>query len=193
MVVAPVDFVSSERMKKQILLLLAGACACLLSGCATILKDDSQPVAFTSDPVGATVKINGASVGQTPTTVMLKHSIKRQMVQIEKPGYHPEAFRLEKKVDALTFGNVIAGGVIGFGVDIATGNATNYAESVHVRLRPLDAAADQKAEIVQSASGIDLPRKDTPAPVATPEAPAAPAAPESHRGSVPQTNSGAKK
>lgn len=148
-------------MKKIIVFLLAGACAGLFSGCATILKDDSQPVAFTSDPAGATVKINGAVVGQTPTTVMLKHSVKRQMVQVEKPGYHPEAFRLEKKVDALTFGNVIAGGVIGFGVDIATGSATDYAESVHVRLRPLDAAPEMKSEIIQNTSGIDLPRRES--------------------------------
>ena len=155
-------------MKKIFLFLLTGACAGLLSGCATILKDDSQPVAFTSDPAGATVRINGAAVGQTPTTVMLKHSVKRQMVLVEKEGFHPEAFRLEKKVDALTFGNVIAGGVIGFGVDIATGNATNYAESVHVRLRPLDAAPEQKAEIQQTASGIDLPRKESTTTVTAP-------------------------
>ena len=165
-------------MKKIVLIFLAGACAGFLSGCATILKDSTQPVAFTSDPAGATVKINGATVGQTPTTVMLKHSVKRQMVLVEKDGYRPEAFRLEKKVDALTFGNVIAGGVIGFGVDIATGNATNYAESVHVRLRPLDAAPEQKAEILQTASGIDLPRKDSAVTV-TPPAEATPPPPRS--------------
>jgi hypothetical protein len=157
-------------MKKLILLLLAGACAGLLGGCATILKDDSQPVAFTSDPSGATVKINGATVGQTPTTAMLKHSVKRQMVLVEKDGFHPEAFRLEKKVDALTFGNVIVGGVIGFGVDIATGNATNYAESVHVRLRPLGAAEAGSPAVRQTGSGIDLPRKDSPSPGAEPAA-----------------------
>lgn len=162
-------------MKKFILLLLAGACAGILSGCATILKDDAQPVAFTSDPVGATVKINGTTVGQTPTTVMLKHSVKRQMVLVAKDGYRPEAFRLEKKVDALTFGNVIAGGVIGFGVDIATGNATNYAESVHVRLQPLEAPGDGRPAVVQHASGIDLPRRDTLANATAPGDPCPPA------------------
>lgn len=164
-------------MKKAILLLLAGACAGIFSGCATILKDDAQPVAFTSDPAGATVKINGAAVGQTPTTVMLKHSVKRQMVLIEKGGYQPEAFRLEKKVDALTFGNVIAGGVIGFGVDIATGNATNYAESVHVRLRPIDAPDAGTPNITQTGSGIDLPRKDATTQHAAPVDPAPPSPP----------------
>lgn len=168
MVAPPGALRLTGSMKKSILLLLAGLCAGLCSGCATILKDDAQPVAFTSDPAGATVTINGAVVGQTPTTVMLKHSVKRQMVLVEKPGYRPEAFRLEKKVDALTFGNVIAGGVIGFGVDIATGNAMNYAESVHVRLRPLDGAADDKPAVLQSGSGIDLPRKDSSSPPVRP-------------------------
>lgn len=164
-------------MKKIPLLLLAGACACFFSGCATVLKDDTQPVAFTSDPPGATVTINGVVVGETPTTVMLKHSVKRQMVQVEKAGFNPEVFRLEKKVDALTFGNVIVGGVIGFGVDIATGNATNYAESVHVRLRPLDATGARR-EVTQTTTGIELPRRDAsavaaPCPAPTEAAPGA--------------------
>jgi len=37
----------------------------------------------------------------------------------------------------MTFGNIIFGGFIGLGVDVATGKATDYQNSVHISLRPL--------------------------------------------------------
>ena len=35
-------------------------------------KDDSQPVAFSSEPQGADISLNNIPVGTTPTTVMVK-------------------------------------------------------------------------------------------------------------------------
>lgn len=110
--------------------------AIFLSGCATITKDDSQPVAFSSDPQGATVIINNVPRGVTPTTIMVKRAMKTQMITLELEGYHTETFKLGKSVAGMTFGNIIFGGLIGVGVDVATGKATNYEESVHVKLIP---------------------------------------------------------
>lgn len=105
--------------------------------CATITKDESQPVAFSSEPQGAEVSINSVPMGTTPTTVMVKRKMGTTMVGIYKEGYHKENFALDKSVAAMTFGNIIFGGIIGVGVDVATGKATDYQESVHVNLRPL--------------------------------------------------------
>ena len=110
--------------------------ALFFSGCATITKDDSQPVAFSSDPQGATVLINNIARGVTPTTIMVKRAMSTQMISLELAGYHTESFKLEKSVSGMTFGNIIFGGLVGVGVDIATGKATNYEESVHVKLIP---------------------------------------------------------
>ena len=108
----------------------------VFNSCATITKDDSQPVAFSSEPQGAEVAINQIPRGTTPTTIMVKRKFGKSMISISKEGYETETFKLEKSVSGMTFGNIIFGGVIGAGVDVATGKATNYQDSVHIKLRP---------------------------------------------------------
>lgn len=117
----------------------------LLSGCATIVKDDSQPVAFSSDPQGATVSINSVPRGVTPTTIMVRRSRKSQIVQYDMAGYKSQQFTLGKSVAGMTFGNIIFGGIIGVGVDIASGKATNYEDSVHVKMIPVEVAKEPEA------------------------------------------------
>jgi hypothetical protein len=121
------------------------------TGCATIVKDDSQPVAFSSDPQGATVSINNVARGTTPTTVMVKRARQKQMVQYDLLGYETVVFPLGKSVAGMTFGNIIFGGVIGVGVDIATGKATNYEDSVHVKMIPVHLPDGLKAASVDVA------------------------------------------
>jgi hypothetical protein len=134
-------------MKKLILLTALAACVSFFSGCATIVKDDSQPVSFSSEPQGATVSINGIPRGVTPTTIMVKRSAKKQMIRFQLDGHREESFKLDKSVAGMTFGNIIFGGIIGVGVDIATGKATNYEESVHVQLIPLNPTKPQETAI----------------------------------------------
>ena len=68
------------------------------------------------------------------------------MVRYELKGYRTETFRLGKSVSGMTFGNIIFGGLIGAGVDIASGKATNYEDSVHVKMIPLDSTETTPAE-----------------------------------------------
>lgn len=109
----------------------------IFNSCATITKDDSQPVAFSSEPQGAIVALNSIPRGTTPTTIMVKRKFGKSLVQVSKEGYETENFPLEKSVSGMTFGNIIFGGIIGAGVDVATGKATNYQDSVHIVLRPI--------------------------------------------------------
>lgn len=109
----------------------------VFSSCATLTKDESQPVAFSSEPQGAQVSVNSMPMGTTPTTIMVKRKMGTTMIDIYKEGYHRETFPLDKSVAAMTFGNIIFGGFIGLGVDVATGKATDYQNSVHISLRPL--------------------------------------------------------
>ena len=108
----------------------------IFNSCATITKDDSQPVSFSSEPQGADVSLNSIPVGTTPTTVMVKRKMGKTLVTYEKEGYKTQTFPLDKSVAGMTFGNIIFGGLIGVGVDVATGKATNYQDSVHVKLIP---------------------------------------------------------
>ncbi len=105
-------------------------------GCATIVKDDSQPVAFSSDPEGALVSINGNPRGRTPVTVMVKRSAKRQKVAMALEGYETKKFRLGKPV-AKSEAGMSFGEIIGAGADVAMGKATNYEKEIYAALRPL--------------------------------------------------------
>ena len=113
----------------------------IFNSCATITKDDSQPVSFSSEPQGAEVSLNNIPVGTTPTTVMVKRKFGKTRVTYAKEGYETQTFPLDKSVAAMTFGNIIFGGFIGAGVDVATGKATNYQDSVHVKLIPKDGSS----------------------------------------------------
>lgn len=154
-------------MRKFLLLAIAGGLACVFTGCATIVKDDSQPVAFSSTPQGATISINGVPRGTTPATIMVKRSRKKQMVQYDLAGYKTEIFPLDKSVAGMTFGNIIFGGIIGIGVDIATGKATNYDDSVQVKLIPLSPPAEQKPAVAKSEPEVKAPSPEKSQPVET--------------------------
>ena len=124
-------------MKSIVLLTCFVLYSFVFSSCATLTKDESQPVAFSSEPQGAQVSVNSMPMGTTPTTIMVKRKMGTTMIDIYKEGYHRETFPLDKSVAAMTFGNIIFGGFIGLGVDVATGKATDYQNSVHISLRPL--------------------------------------------------------
>lgn len=129
------DFSFTKKMK-FFCFILSLSSLFIFSSCATIVKDDSQPVAFSSDPQDAIVRLNNMPVARTPSTVMVKRQNKAVMVSFEKEGYKTETFILEKSVASMTAGNIIFGGIIGIGVDAATGKGTNYIDSVHVILTP---------------------------------------------------------
>jgi hypothetical protein len=102
---------------KKILVL---AISLSLSSCATIIHGSRQDVGFSSNPTGASVTINGANFGNTPTVVKLKRS-DTQAVKISLDGYLPYEVVLTRKVDGWIAGNIIFGGIIGLIVDAADG------------------------------------------------------------------------
>ena len=67
--------------------------AAFSAGCATITKSESQPVAFSSEPQGATVSINGVPSGITPVTIMVTRKYGDQMCAIAHDGYQTEQFK----------------------------------------------------------------------------------------------------
>lgn len=101
-------------------------------GCATILNDDHQPVAFSSEPPGAIVSVDGVQVGTTPTTALVKRKGGDKLIQIDLAGYKTVQMTLNNRIHGAGFGNLIIGGVIGIGVDAISGRAGSYKDSVHV-------------------------------------------------------------
>lgn len=106
-----------------------------LSGCATIVKGTTQKVPISSDPAGARVLVDGQPAGTTPTTVTLsrKHS---HMVTLEHEACEVENIPVTNSMGAAVAGNIIAGGLVGWGVDAVSGAQYNlHPATVSVKLR----------------------------------------------------------
>lgn len=77
----------------------------LLSGCATVFKGSDQVLTITSDPDGATVRIDGKPVGVTPLSTKVKKN-SADSIMIEKDGYRTETMPLDKKYDGIALLNI---------------------------------------------------------------------------------------
>lgn len=109
---------------KKILGLLAGSI--LLSGCATIVGDDTQLVQVNSEPTGVQFQIKdetGATVAQgtTPQGVTLAKSDgsyfgkKSYQITMGKDGYSPVTLPIKANANGWYIGgNIVFGGLIGW-------------------------------------------------------------------------------
>ena len=112
----------------------------LASGCATIVKGTTQQIPITSDPLAADIVVDGNLVGQTPTSVSLKRK-NDHLLTIQKTGYQPKAVAVVRNVGGAVWGNIVAGGLIGWGVDAVSGAQFNLVPvTVSVKLEPQGAA-----------------------------------------------------
>jgi len=85
-------------------------CAMYLSGCS-LFGGSSQSFSITSNPMGATVRINGQQVGVTP----LQHQVSRRgdlLVEVEKSGYKSQFRQTSRKLSSLGIVDVIGGAVL---------------------------------------------------------------------------------
>lgn len=105
-----------------------------LAGCASIVSGTSQIVSVeTHQPSG---KVDGASCKlenekgvyyvTTPGTVTVRRAYGDMTVRCEKPGMEAGIASIKSSTKGMAFGNVIFGGVIGAGVDVASGAAYDY-------------------------------------------------------------------
>jgi hypothetical protein len=129
-------------------LLAAVAAALSMGGCATVTRGLDSQVQVNSDPPGATVQTSLSQQCVTPCT--LKVARKDEFtVTISKPGYEPQSIFVTTKLaeaGAAGFaGNVLVGGIVGMGVDAATGaTLEHYPNPVTAALVPLRPGAPQR-------------------------------------------------
>lgn len=125
-----------------------------LSGCASIVDGSHQVVSvITPDVKGAKcTMINNKGtfyVSDTPGTVTVHRSYDPLHVDCTKDGYQDGILVVESKTKGMAFGNIIAGGVIGAGVDMATGSAYDYPQQIVVPMKLASAPATAPAASVQ--------------------------------------------
>lgn len=117
-------------MKKFILLIGIGIIPLILTSCATILSGTSQSITIDSNPKGAQVYIDGVKYGKTPTTISIKKpGLNEKYAELRLEGYESRTIILSKSLDGTTFLNILIGGIIGLGVDMASGAINKYDRS----------------------------------------------------------------
>jgi hypothetical protein len=122
---------------------LAAALAVPCVGCASVTRGTTENISISSTPSGATAEVSGLDVPTacvTPCVVVAKRSADIT-VTVNKEGYEPQIIPLTKEVPgtgAAGFaGNLLLGGLVGMGVDAATGAALDHKPNpVIVTLQP---------------------------------------------------------
>jgi hypothetical protein len=111
-----------------------------LAGCATIVKGTSQIIAVDTPGVpGAMCTITTQSGPQgvtTPGTITLAKGASPLPISCMKECYLTGQSIIPSNTEAMAAGNVIFGGVIGLGVDAASGAMNKYPDMVTVAMTP---------------------------------------------------------
>ncbi len=108
----------------------------LLPGCASIVHGTRQKIAVTTNPPGASIS-DGETTIQSPGTMNLKRN-QDYVLTITKPGYETETVKITHVISGAVAGNLLAGGLIGWGVDAASGAQWRLEpETITLNLRPL--------------------------------------------------------
>ncbi|HLY07364.1 MAG TPA: hypothetical protein VKR31_16580 [Rhizomicrobium sp.] len=132
-----------------------------LSGCATIIEGTTQPVSVNTTPEqGAQCTLansQGTWYVTTPGSTTV-HKTKTDLdVTCSKPGFQPGHVVAASHFGATTAANVVAGGLIGVGVDAASGANYHYDSPITVALGPPVAAQAAAAPPTPSAPTAPAP------------------------------------
>lgn len=122
-------------MKKTVFLALA----VVLGGCATVTRGTTNQIQITSEPSGATVRTSLNHTCTTPCTLTVERKSEFSVV-FTMDGFKEQIIEVKTQVAgagvAGIAGNVIVGGVVGMGVDAATGSTLEHVPNpVHAVLQ----------------------------------------------------------
>lgn len=112
-----------------------------LSGCGTITQGTTQNIAINTSPPGAQCDLDRsdghiATVYRTPGVVHVDKSKNDIMLTCSKRGYEPASVVLDSDYSLGLFGNVIIGGLLGIGIDLASGAAHQYPSTAAMQIIP---------------------------------------------------------
>ena len=111
----------------------------LTTACASITQGTTQTVSVQTEPPGALCNVsrNGETLGiinPTPGSLTVSKSSSALNVRCERPGYQTGLTTVPSSLNAMTAGNIILGGVVGLGIDAATGAMNQYPPNVSLAL-----------------------------------------------------------
>lgn len=111
-----------------------------LGGCATVTRGTTNQIQIVSEPSGANVLTSLNQTCVTPCTLTVSRKDEFS-ITFSKPGYESQVIAVRTQLAgsgaAGLAGNVILGGVVGMGVDVATGSTLEHVPNpVSAALRP---------------------------------------------------------
>ncbi|MEN1728531.1 MAG: hypothetical protein AAGJ52_08820 [Pseudomonadota bacterium] len=138
-------------MTNLIRLSIAAGVLLFLSGCASITTGQDQTLSIiTPSCPGATCELVNKDgtffVNETPGTVLVNRACGELSIRCSLEGHEDTLISVGSSVKAMTFGNIIFGGIIGVGVDAATGAACQYPSLIPVPMECGNAAAQVVVE-----------------------------------------------
>ena len=114
-----------------------------LYGCASIVSGQDQIVSVSTpncpDAKCTLMNTEGTYYVNTPGTVSVNREYDELTVNCEKPGYDVVILKVNSTTKGMAFGNILLGGVVGAGVDMATGAAYDYPSEI---INPLDCRSE---------------------------------------------------
>lgn len=137
----------------------------MASGCASVLRGSRQAIPISSEPQGADILVDGALAGVTPADIQMERK-RDHLVTVQMAGYESRSVPVVKSIGGAVWGNILAGGLIGWGVDAATGAQYNLSpETISVQLQPLGAggstqAQDDASQVISRLNELDEMREN---------------------------------
>ena len=108
----------------------------VLSGCASVIKASTQSINISTPPtMGAICNLPSAQGNwqvMSPGAVSVEKSKEDIQIRCAKPGWQEAALTIPSNFEGWTVGNILLGGVIGIGVDAATGAINEYPHTFQV-------------------------------------------------------------
>jgi hypothetical protein len=144
-----------------------------LGACATVTRGTNEVYVIESNPPGAAVKLsNGLHCDNTPCSLKVRRK-DEFVVTLSKEGYQSSTHNVATQVSggggAAMAGNVLVGGLIGVGVDAASGAMLEHKPNpLVVTLQPLQKAAQEELSLpeAQRDPASEVPAEAVPEPVA---------------------------
>ena len=139
------------------ILVIVGA----LGGCSTIVNGSSQQISVqTPNADGAACELkspDGQYFVTTPGSVTVSKSKHNLAVKRTKDGFSDGITTISSTFEGMTFGNILFGGVIGVGVDAASGAMNQYPNSVQVQMQKLKPSDSTPTNAPQDDGGTMAP------------------------------------
>lgn len=129
---------------------VAAAVAVAVAGCATITKGTTQSVAVNTPGVpGAQCTLSSPGIGQkvvtTPASIVLDKASDNITVVCKKECHQDGVGIIASHTETMAAGNIIAGGVVGLGVDAVSGAMNRYNADNQFAMVPIPGCKPPKA------------------------------------------------